>query len=155
MTAAASESARTSPVPVSLSLATAPIEPVQSASVGVCSLPWIRSSCPIRSLARLWLLTSVESDRSSPEKTRSRFSLPLNGSAIVLKTYATVPASPTSGRFFARSGDGSPSTIRSSSPCEPMLRVAAPQPTGKSSPSVTSFFSAAAISSRLISPPSR
>ena len=36
-----------------------------------------------------------------------------------------------------------------------MLRVAAPQPTGKSSPSVTSFFIAAAISSRLISPPSR
>ena len=118
-------------------------------------MPWIVSSCPIRSLEWLWLLTSVESDLTSPEKTRRRFSFPLNGSAIVLNTYATVPASPTSGRFLARSGDGSPSTIRSSRPCEPMLRVAAPQPTGKSSPSVTSFFIAAAISSRVISPPSR
>ena len=92
---------------------------------------------------------------SVPANTRSRLILPLNGSAIVLNTYASVDAPPTSGTLRARAGDGSPSTIRSSRPCVPMLRVAAPHPTGKSSPSVTSFFSAAAISSRVISSPSR
>ena len=51
-------------MPVSLSLATAPIAPAQSASIGACSLPWIVSSCPIRSLAWVWLLSSVESDVS-------------------------------------------------------------------------------------------
>ena len=72
-----STSERTSPVPVSLSLATAPMAPAGSESVGVCSLPCSTSSWPMRSLAWVWLLTSVESDVSVPAKTRSRLILPL------------------------------------------------------------------------------
>ena len=72
------------------------------------------------------------------------------------KRIAAMPdVPPVSGTLRARAGEGRPSTIRSSSPWEPMLRVAAPQPTGNTWPSVTSCFSASAISSRVISPPSR
>ena len=81
-----SESERTSPVPVSLSLATAPSEPGPSSSTGVWSLPCSSSSWPTRSLAWEWLLVSVESLVSVPANTRSRLTLPLNGSAIVLNT---------------------------------------------------------------------
>ena len=68
---------------------------------------------------------------------------PANGSATVLKTNAAVSAPRRSigGAFFA--GDGTPSTSRSSSAVVPRFFVATPQATGKSSPRVTAFLSAA------------
>ena len=52
-------------------------------------------------------------------------------------------------------GEGTPSTIRSSSACVPRFFVATPQATGKTSPRVTASLSACATSSTPSSSPSR
>ena len=80
---------------------------------------------------------------------------PANGSAIVLKTNAAVPAPSTSMVEPFLAGDGTPSTSRSRSARVPKFFVATPQATGKASPRVTASLSACATSSTVSSSPSR
>ena len=128
---ATSLSSSRSPVCASFSLATAPMSPAPNSLAAVCSLPCSSSSEPIRSLPLDRALTSVESPPTEPSSDAEEVDPPANGSAIVLNTNAAVPA-PSTGTggapFFA--GEGTPSTIRSSSACVPRFFVATPQATG-------------------------
>ena len=101
---------------VSLSLATAPMSPAANSPAALCSLPWSSRSWPRRSLPCVRELTSVESALTVPERTRKTVIRPANGSATVLKTKAAVPSDASS---LLSTGDGTPSTSRSSKPVVP------------------------------------
>ena len=148
-------SSRRSPVATSFSFATAPMSPVASSGVDVCSLPWRVRTEPIRSFPCVRGLTSVTSFETVPCRTRKTLIRPANGSATVLNTNAAVEVFGISigSPFFA--GDGTPSTIRSRSAFVPRFFVATPHATGNTSPRVTASLSACATSSVESSWPSR
>ena len=109
----------------------------------------------MRSFACVRASTSVWSGVTEPWRTRKRLIRPANGSAIVLKTNAAVCAPSMCVIEPVLAGDGTPSTIRSSSARVPRFFVATPQATGKTSPRVTASLSACATSSTPSSSPSR
>ena len=120
-------------MPVVLQLGDGADVALGESAAGSCSFPWRRSSWPTRSLPCVRALTRFESEVSAPESTRKTLMRPANGSATVLKTNAAGPPPSTSisSGFFA--GEGTPSTIRSSSPVVPRFFVGTPHVTGKSS----------------------
>ena len=75
-----------SPVSVTASFATAPISPAFSSPIGSCSLPWRRSSWPIRSSSPRVAFQTWACEWSVPDRTRRYVSRPTNGSAVVLNT---------------------------------------------------------------------
>ena len=81
-----SRSASQSPARVSLSLATAPMSPGPNASAWTVSLPWNRTSWPMRSLWCVRVFMTVVSWSMTPWYTRKKFTRPAYGSARVLKT---------------------------------------------------------------------
>ena len=93
------------------------MSPGPNSCAGMCSLPCWKSSEPMRSFACVRASTSVWSGLTEPCSTRKRLIRPANGSAIVLKTNAAVSAPSMWVIEPAFAGDGTPSTIRSSSAC--------------------------------------